>query len=291
MTFVWGVINVTPDSFSDWGRFASADEAVAAGLGLVREGADVVDVGGESTRPRGATYGEGARPVSAAEELRRVLPVVEALSRAGVRVSIDTSKGEVAARALEAGARVVNDVTGGRDPALLRAVARAGAELVLMHNRGAGAVDAESTRYGDVVDDVLAELRACVDRAVAAGVSRDRLWLDPGLGFAKTPAQSLALLARTADLVRRAEGLRVLVGASRKAFLGEAVRADGREPPPPGERLAASLVAALRAARAGAHAVRVHDVAATRQALAMDAALAAAVGERAERGERTERGA
>jgi dihydropteroate synthase len=278
MTAVWGVINVTPDSFSDGGRFQSAEDAVRAASYLVAEGADVVDVGGESTRPRGPTYGEGAVPVSAEEELRRVLPVVQRLVQAGVVVSVDTNKGEVASRVLQAGARVINDVTGGRDDALLAAVARHRAELVLMHNRSSGAVDASTTRYDDVVEDVLRELRPRVERALAAGIARDRLWLDPGLGFAKTAEQSLALLARTAELVARAEGLRVLVGASRKSFLAETIRRAGGAPPPPDRRLAPSLVAAVHAARCGAHAVRVHDVGATRQALAMASALDACAG-------------
>jgi len=268
---LWGVLNVTPDSFSDGGRYLDVDAAVAHGRALRLAGAEVIDVGGESTRPRGATYGAGYVPVSAEEECARVLPVVTALARDGVRISIDTTKAEVARVAIEAGAHIVNDVSCGRDLALLRVAAESGAELVLMHNRGRGEVTAETTGYKDVLRDVLAELvEACV-RAERAGVPRARIWIDPGLGFAKTPAQSLRLLAHTDALV--ATGLRVLVGASRKSFLAEAgPDADGQRPAPEA-RLAAGVVAAVHAARAGAHALRVHDVREVRQALLVAEAL------------------
>jgi len=231
----------------------------------------VLDVGGESTRPRGVTYGAGFVPVTLEEELRRVVPVVERLAAEGVRVSVDTTKAAVARAALAAGARIVNDVSCGRDAALLRVAAEASAELVLMHSRGSGEVSSATASYVDVVDEVLAELGAATERAVAAGVERARIWIDPGLGFAKTAAQSLALLARTDALV--ATGQRVLIGASRKSFLAEAAPdADGARPPPT-ERLAATAVAVAHAARAGAHAVRVHDVREMRQALLLAEAL------------------
>ncbi|MBX3249620.1 MAG: dihydropteroate synthase, partial [Myxococcales bacterium] len=181
---VWGVLNVTPDSFSDGGRFLDEGAAVARGLAMVREGAAVVDVGGESSRPKGHAYGPGAEDVSVAEELRRVLPVVRALAEQGVRVSIDTIEAEVADACLDAGAQVVNDVSMGRSDALLAVCAARGAELVLMHTRGRGEVCPPGTVYGDVVADVRAELLSAVDRAARLGVARSRIWLDPGLGFA-----------------------------------------------------------------------------------------------------------
>lgn len=268
---LWGVLNVTPDSFSDGGRFLASEAALLQARAMLSSGAQVVDVGGESTRPRGATYGAGFVAVTLDEELRRVLPVVERLAADGARVSIDTTKAEVARLALQAGAQIVNDVSCGRDAALLRVAADAGAELVLMHSRGAGEVKGAKATYDDVVADVLAELAAAVERAVAAGVASDKIWIDPGLGFAKTAAQSLALLARTDALV--ATGQRVLVGASRKSFLAEAAPDRDGARPPASERLAATLIAGVHAARAGAHAVRVHDVREMRQALLLADAL------------------
>jgi len=198
---LWGVLNVTPDSFSDGGQFLAIDAALRHARAMLAAGADVIDVGGESTRPRGATYGAGYVAVTLDEELRRVLPVVERLAADGVRVSIDTTKAEVARRALVLGAQIVNDVSCGRDAALLRVAADAGAELVLMHSRGTGQVTAATAKYDDVVAEVRAELMAAVERALAAGLARANIWIDPGLGFAKTPAQSLVLLAGTQDLV------------------------------------------------------------------------------------------
>lgn len=267
---VWGVLNVTPDSFSDGGRFLDVDAAVAHGIALAAAGADVIDVGGESTRPRGATYGEGYQDVSAEEERTRVVPVIERLVAAGLVVSVDTVKAEVAEAAIAVGARYVNDVSMGRSERLLEVCARSGVELVLMHNRGRGEVREPFTVYGDVIADVRAELLAAVERACAFGVARERIWLDPGLGFAKTAAQSGALLAATTTFV--ATGLPVLVGASRKSFLAALTTAEGPVAPPT-ERLGGSIAAAVIAALAGARAVRVHDVAPTRQALGLVGAL------------------
>lgn len=264
---VWGVLNVTPDSFSDGGRFLDPEAAVARGLAMAATGADVIDVGGESTRPRGTTYGEGYIDVGTEEERARVLPVIERLVAAGVTVSVDTVKPEVADAALRAGASYVNDVSMGRSERLLAVCAERGAELVLMHNRGRGEVREPFTVYDDVVVDVREELLAAVDRARAFGVAADKLWLDPGLGFAKTAEQSGALMARLDALV--ATGLPVLVGASRKSFLAALAASKA----PPSERLGASLAAAVLAASAGARAVRVHDVAETAQALSFVAAL------------------
>ena len=270
---IWGVLNVTPDSFSDGGLYLLPDAAIARAKQMLTEGADVIDVGGASSRPKGQTYGAGAEDVPIEVEIARVVPVVEAIARElGAKVSIDTVYGEVADAALRAGARIVNDVSTGHDASLLFAVAEHRAELVLMHTRGHGEVTPENTAYEDVVRDVGNDLVCACDRARACGVSTDRLWIDPGLGFAKTADQSARLLAHTRDFV--GHGPRVLIGASRKSFLSVLAEHDGVRPAPDA-RLAASLVAAIEAARGGAHAVRVHDVAETRQALAVLDALEA----------------
>lgn len=267
---VFGVLNVTPDSFSDGGRFLDTQAAIAHALTMVRDGADVIDVGGESTRPRGATYGEGYADVSVEEERRRVLPVVRALADAHVRVSIDTTKGEVAEAALEAGATIVNDTSGGASPRLLDAVAAHDAEVVLMHNRGRGEVRGASIEYDDVVADVCSALEATMANARAHGVKR--LWVDPGLGFAKTADQSLALHAAIERVVGL--GAPVLLGASRKAFLGAlAKRAPGEDAPPADDRLGATIASAIFGARAGVRGVRVHDVKEVVQALRVASAL------------------
>jgi dihydropteroate synthase len=252
---VWGVVNVTPDSFSDGGEHATAETALAHAKRLVEEGADVLDVGGESTRP-------GAAPVPVEVEAARVVPVVRALREAGVAlpVSVDTRKAAVADAALAAGATIVNDVSAGlHDPSMLATAARHGAGMVLMHMRGEPATMQKDPRYGDVVAEVRAFLEARAAAAAGAGVPRERIWVDPGLGFGKTFEHNETLLRGLEDLV--ALGWPVLVGASRKAFLGAAA---GRGPK---DRLAGSIACAVRAAEAGAAAVRVHDVAATVEAL------------------------
>lgn len=268
---IWGVLNVTPDSFSDGGRFLSEEAASSRAKAMVAEGAQVIDVGGASSRPPGATYGAGAGTVTVEDEIARIAPVIARLVAAGVRVSVDTSRGAVAEHAVRLGAVIVNDVTMGRDPSLLAVAAAHSVDLVLMHARGDGRVDAASTDYGaDVVATVRRELGEAIERAVAVGVDRDRIWVDPGIGFSKTASQSAELLARLPEL-----GLphRVLVGASRKSFLATlAPDADGSAPAP-AARLSASLIAASHAMRHGAHAVRVHDVAETWQALSIEAAL------------------
>lgn len=264
---VWGILNVTPDSFSDGGLHFMRDQAVARGLAMLDEGADVIDVGGASSRPRGHTYGDGAALVDPNEEIRRVVPVIEGLCASAPRVvvSIDTTSADVAAAAIGAGARIVNDVSMGRSDALLAVCAREGVELVLMHTRGDGQVDETTTRYDDVVCDVMKELDVALGRARERGVPEDRLWIDPGLGFAKTASQSMKLLRSTRRFVDA--GTPVLVGASRKSFLAQhAPDVMGRAPLPQ-DRLGASVAAAVMAALAGARAVRVHDVRETRQAL------------------------
>lgn len=244
-TLVMGVVNATPDSFSD--GFPGAEAALQHGLRLLAEGADLLDVGGESTRP-------GAERVPEREELRRVLPVVRGLAEAGAVVSVDTTRASVAAAALEAGAQLVNDVSGGlADPAMLPLVAAAGVPYVVMHWRGHSADMQSRAQYADVVAEVCAELGQRRDAALAAGVAGERIVLDPGLGFAKQPEHSWALVRALPALA--ALGHPLLVGASRKAFLG--VLLDGR---PPGERDHATAALTVLAAQAGAWAVRVHAV-------------------------------
>jgi dihydropteroate synthase len=262
---VLGILNVTPDSFSDGGRYGSPETAIAHGVGLARSGADYVDVGGESTRP-------GARRVDAAEELARVLPVVAELSARGVAVSVDTTRARVAAAAIAAGAVVVNDVSGGlADPDMARVVAEAGVPWVLMHWRGHSEQMYAAATYGDVVADVRRELLQRVDAAVSAGVAERQIVLDPGLGFAKLAEHDLALL-RDLDALTGL-GFPVLVGASRKRFLGAVLAgADGRPPPAP-QRDAATLATTVLAARAGAWGVRVHEVAGTLDAVRVVAAV------------------
>lgn len=271
---VWGILNVTPDSFSDGGRYEDPARALAHAERMLAEGATVIDVGGESSRPPGQTYGAGAVRVPADEEARRVLPVVEALVERGACVSVDTIKGEVARAALARGARIVNDVSCGADDSLLEAVAEAGAELVLMHTRGGGRVDATTTNYRDVVSDVLQELETAIERAVKHGISRERIWIDPGIGFAKTPAQSVSLLGNLDAFV--ATGHPVLVGASRKSFIARTMAAAGAAEPGPAERLGGSIACVAVAALAGVAAVRVHDVAESVQAAHIASAMRAA---------------
>ncbi|RAJ39773.1 dihydropteroate synthase [Kitasatospora sp. SolWspMP-SS2h] len=262
---VMGVVNVTPDSFSDGGLWLDPARAVAHGLDLVARGADLVDVGGESTRP-------GAVRVTEAEELRRVVPVVTELARAGAVVSVDTMRAGVAAAALAAGARLVNDVSGGlADPEMAGVVAGTGAPFVVMHWRGQSAdMDARAV-YGDVVADVVRELTARVEALLAAGVKEEQLILDPGLGFAKTGAHNWALLGRLDALT--ALGRPVLVAASRKRFLGTLLaNPETGELRPARQRDDATAAVSVLAARAGAWAVRVHDVSGTADAVRVVAA-------------------
>ena len=254
-----GVCNVTPDSFSDGGRYLHEHEACKRVDELIAEGADVIDVGGESTRP-------GASSVSAGEQIGRILGVVRHAVACGACVSVDTTNAEVASACLEAGASAVNDVSCLRDESLARTVAAAGAMLVLMHARGTqdqmpGFSQYPDDAYGDVVRDVLTEWEEAASRAQSAGVLREALLMDPGLGFAKNARHSAELLARTGELVAAA-GVPVVVGASRKSFLKLV-----DEGASPNDRLGASLAAALHAAKAGAAVLRVHDVRATRQAI------------------------
>ncbi|MEO8557589.1 MAG: dihydropteroate synthase [Rhodospirillales bacterium] len=251
-----GIVNVTPDSFSDGGRLASAEAAVVKGMALVEQGASIIDVGGESTRP-------GAVPVPIEEELRRVLPVVGGLARHNVLVSIDTRHAIVMAAALEAGARIVNDVSGlTHDPAALPLLAKRDAAIVLMHMRGTPADMNSRADYADVVGEVADWLMVRVAACEAAGIARSRLALDPGLGFAKKAEHSLALLQGVDRLL--ALGLPLLIGASRKSFIGKLSGGTGAN-----DRLGGSLAVALLMAQAGVRLLRVHDVAETVQALKM----------------------
>lgn len=251
-TQLMGVVNVTPDSFSDGGQYLDPAAAIRHGEELARDGAEILDIGGESTRP-------GAEPVGEAEELRRVVPVVEAL--AGVAtVSVDTSKAAVAAAALDAGAAIVNDVTAlGGDPGMAGLCAEQGVGVVLMHMPGNPRTMQDDPRYDDVVDDVKAFLAARMEFAVGAGIEEGKIWLDPGIGFGKTLEHNLELLRR---LERLGElGRPLVIGASRKSFIGK-VDGSGVE-----ERIGGSLAAAVLAAAEGADVLRVHDVAETAQAL------------------------
>ena len=263
-TVVMGVLNVTPDSFSDGGLASSsdgsADRAVELGLAMVAAGADCIDVGGESTRP-------GADPVPREVELERVVPVVAGLAARGVVVSVDTRHGDVARAALAAGASIVNDVGAlAPDEGMLEAVAEAGAAYVIMHLRGEPRTMQDDPRFDDVVAEVERDLVAARAGALAAGIAPDAVALDPGIGFGKTLAHNLALLAAVPRLV--ALGSPVLVGTSRKSFIGRLTGVGA-----PDERLAGSLASAVLAARDGARIVRVHDVAATVEALAVQAAI------------------
>ncbi|WP_073225808.1 dihydropteroate synthase [Streptomyces sp. NBRC 110465] len=256
---VMGVVNVTPDSFSDGGRWFDTTAAVKHGLNLVSEGADLVDVGGESTRP-------GASRVDEAEELRRVIPVVRGLASEGVTVSVDTMRARVAEQAVAAGAALVNDVSGGlADPGMIPAVAAAGVPFVVMHWRGFSETMNSRAVYEDVVAEVLDELRQRMDAVIAGGVAPERVVIDPGLGFAKDADHDLRLVAHLAEL--HTLGRPLLVAASRKRFLGRVLAGEGSSPPPARERDAATAAVSALSAQAGAWAVRVHEVRATADAV------------------------
>jgi dihydropteroate synthase len=240
-----GVLNVTPDSFSDGGRFVSFEDAVERARQMAGEGADVIDVGGESTRP-------GAEEVAVDDEIARTVPVIEEIASLGVPISIDTRKAGVAKAALDAGASIVNDVSAGvHDAAMLPLIADRGVPVVLMHMRGTPKTMDSLTSYDDVVTTVRSDLRERVAAAIRAGVEVSRIWLDPGFGFAKTAAQSLELLRRIDEL----KGFPLVVGPSRKRFLGGE----------PGDRLEPTLAAVAWCAMHGVEMIRVHDVAAARR--------------------------
>jgi dihydropteroate synthase len=254
-----GVVNVTPDSFSDGGLYLDPDAAVAHGEELAAAGAEILDVGGESTRP-------GAEEVAAEEELRRVEPVVAGLAEGEVTVSIDTSKAAVAEVALEAGAEIVNDVTALRgDPEMAAVCAERGATVILMHMLGTPRTMQEEPRYGDVVEDVKGFLAGRVEVARAAGIAEERIWLDPGIGFGKAVDHNLDLLRRLGEL--RELGRPLVIGTSRKSFIGKLDGSDAEH------RLGGTIASSVLAAAEGAEILRVHDVAEVGQAMAVAGAI------------------
>ncbi|MDD2795142.1 dihydropteroate synthase [Acidocella sp.] len=251
---IMGILNVTPDSFSDGGLHATAEAAIAAGAAMREAGADIIDIGGESTRP-------GAAPVSTAQEIERILPAITALAAQGAVISVDTRNAATMAAALNAGARIINDVSGlTHDPAAPALAAKRGCPVVLMHTRGTPATMNAQAHYTDIATEVLAELTQRRDAALAAGIAPEAIALDPGLGFAKHGAQNLTLLQATARFA--ALGHPLLIGLSRKKFIGEF----GGEPNP-AKRGPGSIAAGLYAVAQGAHILRVHDVPETVQAL------------------------
>jgi dihydropteroate synthase len=254
-TLIMGILNVTPDSFSDGGQFLSADQALARAEEMIAEGADIIDVGGESTRP-------GGEPVSVAEEIARVVPVIEKLSsRVNTPVSVDTTKSEVARAALAAGAAIVNDISALRfDFYVADAVARAGAGLVLMHSRGTPATMHRLPPVADVMKEVVSSLRASVHMAERRGVDRESIVIDPGVGFGKTQEQNLELIARLDELIAAFPNYPLLIGTSRKSFIGRILADESGTPAPASDRLHGTMATITAAVLKGAHIVRVHDV-------------------------------
>ena len=254
-----GILNVTPDSFSEQGVNYHYRDAIDSAIRMMAEGADLIDVGGESTRP-------GAETVTVDEDLRRVLPVIEALTSMGIPVSIDTRKPDVARRALESGVAIVNDVTGMQDPAMMAICSQMGCTVCIMHMKGAPQTMQAKPEYEDVVSEVVAFLVDRANQAVSAGIAANHIWLDPGIGFGKTPLHNLQLLNQLPTLV--AEGFPVLIGVSRKSTIG--VIAGGA---PSDQRLPGTLAAQTLAQAAGARIIRAHDVKEARQAIDVTAAI------------------
>jgi len=261
-----GILNVTPDSFSDGGLHFDARTAVQAGRQMIDDGADMIDVGGESTRP-------GAEPVSVEEELRRVLPVVQALAEVGVTVSIDTMKADVARHALAAGAKMVNDITALRDPKMRKVCAQANCQVCLMHMSGEPKTMQADPHYNDVVEEVRHFLLEAAIRAENDGIHRDNIWLDPGIGFGKTAEHNLLLLKHLERIVDL--GYPVMVGVSRKSFLGKIGR-EGASVLPPQERVSGTLAAQTLSQVKGARIIRAHDVKEARRAMDVIEAVMAA---------------
>jgi len=258
--YLMGIVNTTPDSFSDGGRYLDAKTAINHARALIDEGADIIDIGGESTRPNAA-------PVSCDDELARILPVIKALQGCGATVSVDTRNAATMCAALDAGATMLNDISAlTHDAAMLAVAAAATGPVCLMHMQGDPTSMQQAPIYKDVVDDIYMYLASRIDACLAAGIAKDRLVIDPGIGFGKTVVHNLSLLANLARFTQL--GVPVMVGASRKRFIGTLDRDSA-----PNERLAGSLAAVLAAYNNGARIFRVHDVAATRQALAISAAI------------------
>jgi len=254
-TLIMGILNVTPDSFSDGGQFSSVDDAVAYAEKMISEGADIIDVGGESTRP-------GGEPITPEAEIERVVPVIEALARRfETPISVDTTKSEVARAALDAGAAIVNDISALRfDFYVADAVARAGAGLVLMHSRGTPATMHRLPPVADIMEEVVSSLRASIHMAERRGVKRESIVIDPGIGFGKSQEQNIELLARLDELIAAFPDYPLLIGTSRKSFIGKILADDSGAPAPASERLYGSLATITAAVLKGAHIVRVHDV-------------------------------
>lgn len=257
-THIMGILNVTPDSFSDGGKFLDTERAVDHALQMIDEGADFIDVGGESSRPKGQAYGEGARPVNAGEELARVLPVIQRLvSRTDIPISIDTTKSAVARQALDAGAAIVNDISGlASDPVMAETVAQRNASVILMHMKGSPQTMQQNPEYHDLFGEIGEFLQNAVARAREAGIRQ--IFVDPGIGFGKTVEHNLQLIKGAEQFHEL--GCPVVIGASRKSFLGALSNL------PPDQRLEGSIAAAAAAILCGANVVRVHDVAATKRA-------------------------
>ena len=254
-TLIMGILNVTPDSFSDGGQFLDINKALAHAERMIAEGADIIDVGGESTRP-------GGEPVSIDEEIKRVVPVIEALvQRTKVPISVDTTKSEVARAALDAGAAIVNDISALRfDFYIADAVARAGAGLVLMHSRGTPATMHRLPPVADIMHEVTHSLRASINMAERRGVKRESIVIDPGIGFGKTQEQNLELIAKLDQLIAAFPDYPLLIGTSRKSFIGRILADDSRTPAPPEDRLHGTMATITASILHGAHIVRVHDV-------------------------------
>ena len=267
-TLIMGILNVTPDSFSDGGQFLSVDQAVAHAEQMIAEGADIIDVGGESTRP-------GGEPVSADQEIERVVPVVETLAqRTQVPISVDTTKSEVARVALDAGAAIVNDISALRfDFYVADAVARAGAGLVLMHSRGTPATMHRLPPVADIMHEVTHSLRASVNMAERRGVRRESIAIDPGIGFGKSQEQNLELIAKLDQIIAAFPDYPLIIGTSRKSFIGRILADESGTPAPPEARLYGSLATAVVSILRGAHIVRVHDVKATAETIRVTQAI------------------
>ncbi len=263
-TLIMGILNVTPDSFSDGGQFDSVDSALAHAEQMIEEGADIIDVGGESTRPCG-------EPISAEDEIKRVVPVIEALAqRSGTPISVDTTKSEVARAALDAGAAIVNDISALRfDFYVADVVARAGAGLVLMHSRGTPATMHRLPPVADIMHEVTHSLRASINMAERRGVKRESIVIDPGIGFGKGQQQNLELIAKLDQLIAAFPDYPLLIGTSRKSFIGRILADESGAPAPADDRLYGSLATITAAILKGAHIVRVHDVKATNDAISV----------------------
>jgi dihydropteroate synthase len=254
-TLIMGILNVTPDSFSDGGQFDTVDAAIAHAEQMIAEGADIIDVGGESTRP-------GGEPITLEEEIRRVVPVIEALTqRTDIPISVDTTKSEVARVALDAGAAIVNDISALRfDFYVADAVARAGAGLVLMHSRGTPATMHRLPPVADIMHEVTHSLRASINMAERRGVARESIVIDPGIGFGKSQEQNLELLAKLDQLIAAFPDYPMLIGTSRKSFIGRLLADESGAPTPVEDRLHGTLATITTSVLKGAHIIRVHDV-------------------------------